>query len=163
MPVFCVITDAPTDGDGNLATTFITTDGKELFAGVDNKSHRMIGMAKTPVWTPGEVVILDGVGGRELCGGQRKPTKWFIGYETYSDLFDAIRRSRVVTQCSMDETLLPEPEIPPIDVQSGEGRRAEVDAVVAAIERMPKEQLEQLPIVKQLKEILDKGGKADGN
>jgi hypothetical protein len=45
----------------------------------------------------GEVLVLDGHNGREMCGRRRKPSKWFVEFETFSNLDDAIRRAKEVS------------------------------------------------------------------
>lgn len=52
---------------------------------------------RTPVFALGEVVILDGENGREVCGAQRKPSKWDVDVEHFASVRDAVLRSRVVT------------------------------------------------------------------
>lgn len=55
------------------------------------------------VFELGEVVILDGVDGREVCGGQRKPSKWYVEVEHFTRLSDAVKRSREVVDGSYHE------------------------------------------------------------
>lgn len=50
---------------------------------------------RTPVFYLGEIIIANG--GREIGGVGRKPSKWEVDYETFSNVDEAIRRSREVT------------------------------------------------------------------
>lgn len=49
---------------------------------------------KTPVFVEGEIIIADSRSGREVDGHQRKPSKWYVEYETYKTLEEAVNRSR---------------------------------------------------------------------
>lgn len=47
----------------------------------------------------GDLIILpagEGRYGREVCGKQRKPSKWFLDMEVYKDLGNAVSASRAV-------------------------------------------------------------------
>jgi hypothetical protein len=45
----------------------------------------------------GEIVIL-GPDGREMDGPERKPDKWYVDVEVFTDLEEAIARSREVRE-----------------------------------------------------------------
>ncbi len=51
---------------------------------------------RMPAFVLGEVVILDKEYGREVCGRQRKPSKWFIETEMFNSLEKAVKRSQEV-------------------------------------------------------------------
>ena len=52
---------------------------------------------KLPVFHRGEILLLDD-SGREICGMQRKPSKWFIEYEEFKTLKKAIVRALEITK-----------------------------------------------------------------
>ena len=52
---------------------------------------------RTPVFALGEIVILSGRGEREVCGKERKPSKWDVEVEYFTDLHAAVKRSQEVT------------------------------------------------------------------
>lgn len=52
-------------------------------------------MLRQPVFSLGEVVIVD-EGGRELVCGQRKADKWDVQYETFDSIDEAVRRAQEV-------------------------------------------------------------------
>jgi hypothetical protein len=57
----------------------------------------MVMALRAPVWYLGEIVIL-GPDGREMDGPERKPDKWYVDVEVFTDLEEAIARSREVRE-----------------------------------------------------------------
>lgn len=96
MTTFAVITEvSPPETGLNMAAPigelYISTNGLECrrVGGIEQMAFR------TPVFTPGEILILD-EDGRELAGRYRKPSKWGVSYETYINVEAAIDRARDV-------------------------------------------------------------------
>ena len=52
---------------------------------------------RTPVFYLGEIILLN-EDGREVDGPQRKPDKWYVEIDVYTDLNEAIARSREVRE-----------------------------------------------------------------
>ena len=52
-------------------------------------------MCNTPCFQLGEIMIMDGEYGRTIPDG-RKPSKWFVTYETFENIEDAIKRAKEV-------------------------------------------------------------------
>ena len=48
---------------------------------------------KLPVFELGEILIIDDTYGREISGRQRKPSKWFVETETFTDIDKACKRA----------------------------------------------------------------------
>jgi hypothetical protein len=106
MYQFQVITMVPpVDEDGNLAMAFTplieqieqpreSNDYKGKYRKVD------FGLAflnlRQPVFQLGEIVIVNSDGREVICDG-RKASKWFVEYEEFDNIEDAIRRSQEVT------------------------------------------------------------------
>lgn len=53
---------------------------------------------RVQVFTLGEVLLLDGEYGRELVGIQRKPSKWGVTVEHFSDLDEAVARAQQIRE-----------------------------------------------------------------
>ncbi len=163
---YCVITDTTTNEAGNFHDGWITTDGKLVYTDSREFTRPVIGPdgfpieAKIPTFDTGEIVIIDAeVGGREVNGPGRKPQKWFIGYEVYEDIEHAVERAIVVSKhyYYSEEGPLPPPTHKPIETQTAEGRKAEVDALIKRIKNLPPEEFEALPIVRSLRKISEQG------
>ena len=170
---YCVITDT-SDEEGNMHDATLTTDGKKLYAEWSDTLYAewsdtrrlLLGSdgfpfdVKIPTFEMGEIVIIDAeVGGREVNGPGRKPQKWFIGYEVYDDIEHAVERAIVVSKhyYYSEEGPLPPPTHKPIETQTAEGRKAEVDAVIKRIENLPPEDFNRLPVVRALRKAIDGG------
>jgi len=122
MTQFAVITEVPTDYTGNYAYSEILINPKadkhcvganilvhppkydeKLFVkclmdgGKDiiDLSKKQILMCQTPVFTLGEIMIIDS-NDRSIPDG-RKPSKWDVGCEYFNDVESAIKRARQVT------------------------------------------------------------------
>lgn len=100
--IYGVITKVPPDDDldgGNLALAmplyFRTRDEKIIssvtFLGVGAMS------ALAPVFILGEILVLDSPYGREISGRGRKPSKWVVACEEFSDINEAIKRAKEVS------------------------------------------------------------------
>ena len=101
--LFVVITKVPDpldsadeDRDGNLA------DGPDIYIRVDDgtfvpQGHRY----KYPVFSVGEIVIVDDKYGREVCYPGRSPSNWLVEYEIYSELKSAVTRAKEVFEESL--------------------------------------------------------------
>lgn len=97
---FCVITTIGIGG-GNYATALdlkieidytkpgVLTNFSDYLQKVGLDPMIILSM-RQPVFTLGEIVILDSVGGRELDGNQRMPSKWDVGTEHFDNLEDAL-------------------------------------------------------------------------
>jgi len=57
-----------------------------------------IDKVKIPVFMKGEILIVDAKTEREITGRHRKPSKWFVEYEIYDNLEDAIKRALEVEE-----------------------------------------------------------------
>jgi len=97
--VFGVITRVPApETGGNLAA-----DLDVFSVGAGNGIEEVITRVpplhalnlRTPVFHVGEVVIMD-ASGREIPFPQRKPSKWDVDCEQYTDLGQALGRAREV-------------------------------------------------------------------
>lgn len=55
------------------------------------------GEIMVPVFHVGEIVICDTAYGREVCYPGRKPSKWFIEYEIFTNLSKAVERAHKLT------------------------------------------------------------------
>ena len=99
--IFGVITKVPPEDDldgGNFASAmplyFRTREEKIVssvtFFGVGAMS------VLAPVFTLGEILVLN-ESGREIAGHGRKPSKWSVTCEHFSDLNDAIKRAKEVS------------------------------------------------------------------
>lgn len=108
MANFCVITKVPnpvTEGAGNLAVAMPlyqltgkpATEETGYLEPVVPVDLMLSLNLRAEVFSLGEIVVLDG-GEREIGGEGRKPSKWFIEYETFDDIDAAIARSREVTE-----------------------------------------------------------------
>jgi hypothetical protein len=51
---------------------------------------------RVQVFTLGEILLLDGPGGREVVGPGRKPSKWMVTTEEFASLDAAIARAQKV-------------------------------------------------------------------
>jgi len=61
---------------------------------IENGNRRFkIARIRVPVFTVGEILIVDD-SGREVAGALRKPSKWWVEYEEFDDLREAIKRAR---------------------------------------------------------------------
>lgn len=63
---------------------------------IDNIDDKDLAWVLLPVFELGEVLILDGPYGREVSGQARKPSKWFVECEYFSDLEEAVNKSKEV-------------------------------------------------------------------
>lgn len=103
MTVFCVIVKVPEPSTGgNLASSMgdlwvevpkKNPDDDDVFEQVDALSALHV---YTPVFTLGEILVLDEEDGREVGGMGRAPRKWFVEVEHYDDINKAVRRARAV-------------------------------------------------------------------
>lgn len=106
---FSVITKVPKPGQGNESHVVLVKAWDETneecvfqFSTLEDfdKPNEFVN-AKIPVFSLGEVLILDG-SGREVVGMQRKPSKWSVETEEFDNLEDAITRSKEVLDLSSD-------------------------------------------------------------
>ena len=67
------------------------------------KSNSMSLDFRVQVFELGELLILDAPDGREVAGKQRAPRKWYVEYEEFDDIEDAIKRSREVLDAEFEE------------------------------------------------------------
>lgn len=121
MVYFAVITKIPEDNEGNYACSemLIKPDGKkhvvgsniivspnfssELFAkALGNQGNNIIDLSveqyvfcSVPVFTLGEIMVMDS-SGRTIPDG-RKPSKWFVTYETFNNINDAVKRAKEIS------------------------------------------------------------------
>jgi hypothetical protein len=108
---YLVITKIPTEEEskatgGNLAAVM------ELYKALDGQPGRheridpltCVLVLRAPVFTLGEVLIVDG-DGREMAGQGRKPSKWDVSYEEFDDPEQAVARA-IEVQCQ------PQPQAP---------------------------------------------------
>ena len=102
--IFAVITKVPKPKDGNVYDAVMVKDWDEfnkeqiyrMAVEEDfDKTNDYIN-AHIPVFTLGEILILDGPYGREIAGMRRKPSKWFVEVEEFSHLDDAIEKAQEV-------------------------------------------------------------------
>lgn len=89
---YIVITSVPGGDkvDGNLATALgqiYLENGQQV--GIESLALRV------RVFEPGEILICNG--GREVAGKGRKPSKWFIEYEEFDNINDAVQRAVAIT------------------------------------------------------------------
>ena len=165
---YCVITDTTSDEMGNMHDGTLTTDGKKVYAEWADSRRPIIGPdgfpidVKIPTFEMGEIVIIDAEIGREVNGPGRKPRKWFVGYEVYDDIEHAIERAIVVSKhyYYSEEGPLPLPTHKPVEMQTAKGRKAEVDAVIERVMKLPPEDFNRLPFVRALRKAID-GGEED--
>lgn len=110
--IFGVITDIPdpTTG-GNLASAMDLyrqiEDGNESngWLGRFERLDIMVALElRYPVFTLGEILVLDD-SGREVSGIGRKPSKWFVSYETFDTIELAVDRAREITAMAMTTDL----------------------------------------------------------
>jgi hypothetical protein len=100
---FQVITKVPKhDGPhaaGNLAATFFLYQDRN-----DGSVPQQIPTAflsfRTPVFTLGEIVIVDS-DGREVAGLQRKASKWSVEYEMFDTVEDAVSRAAEIDKATI--------------------------------------------------------------
>lgn len=91
---YMVITKTPPEDDpegGNLADNFFPArgpDGPNFERTLGQMVHVVM-----PVFETGEILIVQGEYEREYGPHGRKPTKWYVEYEMFDDVQDAIRRS----------------------------------------------------------------------
>jgi hypothetical protein len=98
---YIVITSVPNDpddppgvegyGEGNLATTLMKPE-PNFPAGLGG----MV-VGKHPVFTKGEIVIVND-SGREEIGHGRKPNKWSVGTEEFDNIDEAVARAVQATE-----------------------------------------------------------------
>ncbi len=166
---YCVITDTTTNEAGNFHDGWLTTDGKQVYTDSREFTRPVIGPdgfpidAKIPTFDTGEIVIIDAEVGREVNGPGRKPQKWFVGYEIYDNIKHAVERAIVVSKhfYYSEEGPLPPPTHKPIETQTAEGRKAEIDALIKRVENLSPEDFNRLPIVRTLRKISEgEGGQA---
>jgi hypothetical protein len=114
---FAVITKAslkPCEDEGNWADEWAVINPKEntIYVGADlppiprgnvlfvdpfqvtvkGKTYTLE-RVRVPVFEKGEILILDAESGREIAGHERKPSKWFVEYEVYDSLEEAIKKA----------------------------------------------------------------------
>ncbi len=98
----------PDKSGGNMAVTFDLRIDPQVF-GEDALSppHPLADLGispmhalylRAPVFTLGEIVILDGTYGREVAGRQRKPHKWDVDVEHFFELEAAVQRAEAIYQ-----------------------------------------------------------------
>lgn len=58
-------------------------------------SQKQIVICNTPVFFKGELLVLDSIYGRSIPDG-RKPSKWFVAYECFEKIEDAVKRAKTV-------------------------------------------------------------------
>lgn len=58
-----------------------------------------------PVFTLGEICILDEPNGREVSGKQRAPRKWFVEVEEFDNIEDAVKRAQEVLKEESEDIL----------------------------------------------------------
>ena len=106
--VFAVITEIP-DADagqsGNLASATDLyrvveppSDTNDWQSRVERVPIMLALNFRQPAFALGEILILNAGTDREIGGIQRKPSKWFIEYETFDTVEQAIERSREVAE-----------------------------------------------------------------
>lgn len=108
---FAVITDVDEEGEGNeshnllvkrprIKETLYRPDGTQehimeptwvMTENTRNDDEFLV--IRTPVFQIGEVLLI-GRTGREVVGAGRKPSKWFVEYETFWFRRSAIKRAR---------------------------------------------------------------------
>lgn len=96
---FCVITSIGEDGNYAVALDLkvemsggnpeVLRPFSEFCVAMNIPPMTILAMRK-PVFTLGEIVILDDTGGRELVGNQRMPSKWDVGTEHFDNIEDAL-------------------------------------------------------------------------
>lgn len=86
---------------GNTAHDFMwdgydfTNKQKMVHVGC-SKIGKPIGECRTAVFQEGEIVICSKESGREVCYPGRKPNKWDVLYEIFSDLDSAVKRAKEI-------------------------------------------------------------------
>jgi hypothetical protein len=76
---------------GNLAAAIVY--------GLDRMTTFMVMQrGRIPVFTLGEIMIMDSETGREISGAGRKPSKWDVECRTFDKLEDAIACSKEVSE-----------------------------------------------------------------
>lgn len=103
-PTFGVITKVPDPATGgNLAASpevYQETEGpspsNDHYGRYEQMNILAILHLRFPVFTLGEILILDGPGGREVSGLGRKPSKWSVTCEEFDNIFPAMHRAREV-------------------------------------------------------------------
>lgn len=108
MTTFAVVTEVPPPTSiGNMATALgqimvsDPTDPTADLTSLDDKLTIPGSLPQTlwwrlPVFTLGEILILDSPSGREVDGIGRKPSKWDIAYVTFDTIDEAITRAREI-------------------------------------------------------------------
>lgn len=158
---FCVITDVRKGPDGNYFSAPLETDGKEYFANCyiatdkNDDKMKMLGFVKMPCFHLGEMLVLDSETGREMTGLQRKPAKWFIGYEIYEHFEDAVRRSMEIAK-SGEVPLSPTP-LTCTRKMTAEQAEADSKAKMEILKGMSKDELEAIPGMKGLMDFFEGG------
>lgn len=94
---FVVVTDiAPRGARATALGRLFYTSGRPVEVNIQ------LGM-EIPVFTLGEILICDPTTGREIAGVQRKPSKWFIETEWFSNLDEAIHRARIIMEIAEEQ------------------------------------------------------------
>jgi hypothetical protein len=52
-----------------------------------------INRVKTPAFVKGEILIVNAETEREIAGRQRKPSKWYVKYEVYDNVEEAVKKA----------------------------------------------------------------------
>lgn len=104
---FGVITKIPSYKEGgNLYSSLMVNeekqeDGFESYRelndedeDVESRDNANFIWARRPTFELGEILILDGEYGREVCGKGRKPSKWAVECMYFSDLETAVERAK---------------------------------------------------------------------
>ena len=105
---YIVITKLPEDQDGNEYDELMQEKKYRVGFGPDGDiienrwcipkeyNHKKKSIrVKLPAFSLGEIIIAS-ESGRELVGRGRKPDKWFVEYETFKNIEDAVIRARQV-------------------------------------------------------------------
>ena len=101
--ILAVVTRVPPDGDqGNLAVQvplFQDRGNVGLGDPLPAADPMLVISLRGPVFTIGEILVLDEKGGREVGGHGRKPGKWDVGLEYFevTSVAAAATRSMAVT------------------------------------------------------------------
>ena len=102
---FAVVTALPDDPTGNTAAAFglmrRTDPGGSQAKYEEVTGPDLITLALgfgIPVFTLGEILILDRTTGREVDGRGRNPSKWAVTVERFDALEDAVARSAAVLE-----------------------------------------------------------------
>ena len=159
-PMFCVIIDVGNSREDNLTDVFLVSDGQETYVGLPDDQLEVVGHAKMPIFIRGEFLVLS-ESGCEISGRGRKPEKWFITYELYSDPNVALQRAMEVSDVPLGKPV-PAPSIKPDHVQTADMTRRATAELASIISDIPKEVLETHPFVQSIRAALDEqnpGGK----